>query len=60
MREISSRVISYSKEVHDFGKHDERAWRVLRRVALSRARHYSDECAFILPNNDFRVTAFGG
>jgi 2-dehydropantoate 2-reductase len=32
---------------------------VLRRVALSRARHYSDECAFILPNNDFRATAFG-
>src|ERR1035437_4286722 len=29
---------------------------VLRCVALSRARHYSDECAFILPNNDFRAT----
>src|SRR5260370_41988208 len=29
MREISSRVVPYSKEVHDFGKHDERAWRGL-------------------------------
>src|SRR5260370_26723243 len=33
MREISSRVVPYSKEVHDFGKHDERAWRVLHHPA---------------------------
>ena len=33
MREISSRVVPYSKEVHDFGKHDERAWWVLHHPA---------------------------
>jgi hypothetical protein len=49
--------------VDDFGQQNEQAWRVLRqparRVALWRAQYYSDECALISLNDDFRTTTSG-